>query len=57
MTTQNDRELRAEQERRERDAIDLAKRINRAVTYDDKDGTQVTAMPSGHVFYNALDWW
>ena len=21
------------------------------------DGTEVTATPSGHVFYNAADWW
>ena len=57
MTAPNDRELRAELQRREQDAIKLAKRINRAVTYDDKDGTQVTALPNGKVFYNAIDWY
>jgi hypothetical protein len=45
------------QELRESLAIAQARRTGSAVRYVDKDGCEVTAMPSGHTFYNAADWW
>ncbi len=47
------------QERREyeRRAIQTARREQKPVTYLDTDGCEVTVTPSGHVFYNAADWW
>ena len=44
-------------EARERAAIQEAQKTGEAVTYIDDDGCEVTAMPQGHTFYNAADWW
>jgi hypothetical protein len=38
-------------------AIEKAKQTGKAVTFIAQDGCEVTAMPSGDVFYNASDWW
>jgi len=46
-----------EQVNRERFAVSLAKATGKSITYIDKDGCEVTATPSGHVFLNAADWW
>jgi hypothetical protein len=43
--------------KRETLAIAEARRTGKAVVYTDKDGCEVTAMPSGHAFYNVSDWW
>lgn len=47
---------RADAEREQR-AIKQAKRLKKSVTYVAEDGCEVTATPSGHIFYNAADWW
>lgn len=44
-------------EKREADAINAAQQKGQAKTYIDDDGCEVTALPSGHVLYNASDWW
>lgn len=46
-----------EREARERRAVEAAKRTQKAITYIDSDGCEVTALPSGHTLYNAADWW
>lgn len=46
-----------EQVARERAALEQAKSTGKSTTYIDKDGCEVTATPSGHVFLNAADWW
>lgn len=38
-------------------AVEKAKATGKPVTFIAKDGCEVTAMPSGDVFYNAADWW
>lgn len=42
---------------RENATVRQAQREDRSIVYTDDDGCEVTAMPSGHVFYNAADWW
>ena len=44
-------------ESREAAAIRAAQQQQKPIVYVDSDGCEVTAMPSGHVFYNAADWW
>ena len=38
-------------------AIEKAERTGKSVTFIASDGCEVTATPTGHVFYNAADWW
>lgn len=47
----------ARREARERAAIREAQQTGKAVVYIDDDGCEVSAMPSGHAFYNASDWY
>jgi hypothetical protein len=49
-------------EQRERKRLEdqmkiMARQKDRAITYTDTDGCEVTVTPTGHVFYNAADWW
>ena len=44
-------------ERRERAAIIQARQSDLFLCYIDDDGCEVTATPSGHVFYNMDDWY
>lgn len=53
----NDRRRKVKRECREAEAVSRASRENKARTYIDDDGCEVTAFPSGHVFYNAGDWY
>jgi hypothetical protein len=38
-------------------AVAKAKSLGRSHTFIDTDGCEVTATPSGHVFYNMADWY
>jgi len=42
---------------RQRLAVGLARSTGLSVSYTDDDGCEITATPSGHVFYNAVDWY
>lgn len=44
-------------EAREASAIILARQKGKAQSYIDDDGCEVTVLSSGHVLYNASDWW
>lgn len=48
-----------QQARRQREeaAKRLARQRNKAVTYIDDDGCEITVTAGGHVLYNASDWW
>jgi len=48
---------RDEMRDKEKNAVEQARRDQRAVSYIDDDGCEVTVTPQGHVFYNAADWW
>lgn len=44
-------------QQRENAVKQRAVREQRAITYIDDDGCEVTVLPSGHALYNAADWW
>jgi len=45
--------------RREREKLakEQAARENKAITYIDEDGCEVTVTPTGHIFFNMADWY
>lgn len=52
-----DRDAERRREAREREALQEAKREQRAITYTDEDGCDVTATDHGYIFYNVADWY
>ncbi len=55
----NRKDQLAQEQRNKREQREMAKAKSRGETrsYIDSDGCEVTVTPTGHVFYNASDWW
>lgn len=56
MSVQNEVHLKR-QKAKEQEICEKAKKLQKNISFIAEDGCEVTATSTGHIFYNAADWW